>query len=246
MPLLQEFEQQGNFLFKNRGNLPLLVVVAGIPVAYFTGKNCPSDIAGFNWYEMLCLFVSLSGFMMRVLTVGFTPRGTSGRNVDQQIADELNATGAYSIVRHPLYVGNFFMWLGVVMMTYNAWFIIVICLVYWIYYERIMFAEEQFLTRKYGDAYTQWATVTPAFIPSFRKWQKPKENFNFRKVLRQEKNGLLAVFLLFFILSAATHQFDMQVFLSQQLYITIGLAATLAAYLVLKVLKYNTSVLNDR
>jgi hypothetical protein len=184
--------------------------------------------------------------MMRVLTVGFTPRGTSGRNVEQQVADELNSTGAYSMVRHPLYVGNFFMWLGVVMMTYNAWFVLVICLVYWIYYERIMFAEEQFLIRKYGDAYVQWASVTPAFIPKFSNWRKPKENFNLRKVLRQEKNGLLAVFLLFAILSAATHGFDMSIFLSQQFYLTLCLAASLAAYLVLKVLKYNTSLLNDK
>ncbi|HLG33790.1 MAG TPA: lipid A phosphate methyltransferase, partial [Bacteroidia bacterium] len=71
MPLLHEFEQQGNFLFRNRGNLPLLVVAAGVPVAYFTGKNCPPDAVGFNWYEALCLFVSLSGFVMRVFTVGF-------------------------------------------------------------------------------------------------------------------------------------------------------------------------------
>jgi protein-S-isoprenylcysteine O-methyltransferase Ste14 len=245
MPLQQELEQQGNFLFRHRGNLPLIVIVAGIPVAYFTGKNSAADGSAINWYEIVCLLISLIGLMMRVFIVGFTPRGTSGRNVASQVADELNTTGAYSIVRHPLYVGNFFMWLGVVMMTYNAWFIIIICLVYWIYYERIMFAEEQFLTRKYGEAYTQWASGTPAFIPDFFNWKKPKEKFNLRKVLRQEKNGLLAVFIVFGIISAATHQFRFTIFFSGQLWLTAGLAVSLATYLLLKFLKYNTSLLND-
>lgn len=240
--LINELEQQGNFLFKKRGTLPLLIVAAGIPVAYFTERNYSSV----KWYEIICLLIAMGGFFIRVLTVGFTPRGTSGRNIDKQIADELNTTGAYSMVRHPLYVGNFFMWLGICMMTYNAWFVLAVCLLYWIYYERIMFAEEQFLSRQFGEKYIEWASRVPAFIPSFRLWQRPREKFNFRKVMRQEKNGLLAVFLVFFIVCAAGQGFDMNAFLSGQLFITIGLAVSLLAYLVLKFLKYNTAVLNDR
>jgi protein-S-isoprenylcysteine O-methyltransferase Ste14 len=245
MPLQQELERQGNFLFRHRGTLPLLIVAAGIPVGYFTGKDCRLEV-GFSWYEGLCLAVSLMGFFMRVFIVGYTPKGTSGRNCDAQVADELNTTGAYSVVRHPLYVANYFMWLGVMMMTYNIWFVLVVTLAYWIYYERIMFAEEQFLTRKYGDAYVQWATMTPAFIPKFSNWKKPKEKFNMRKVLRQEKNGLLALFILFAVMSAATHEFNPEVFHHHHKILLAGLAVSLLSYIVLKVLKYNTSVLNDR
>ncbi len=100
------------------------------------------------------------------LTVGFAPKNTSGRNTAAgQMADELNVTGIYSIVRHPLYVGNFFMWLGPVLFLRSVWFTIVFCLVYWLYYERIMFAEEQFLRRKFGDAYDKWSEKVKAFIP---------------------------------------------------------------------------------
>ena len=137
MALIQELERQGNFLFKKRGTLPLLVVAAGIPVAYFTGsKYWNTDTSFYVGYEILCLLISISGFFMRVATVGFTPRDTSGRNIDKQIAGELNTSGAYSVVRHPLYVGNFFMWLGPALLTGNFWFVISFCFFYWIYYER--------------------------------------------------------------------------------------------------------------
>jgi hypothetical protein len=33
-----------------------------------------------------------------------------------------------------------------------------------------MFAEEQFLRKKFGALYTDWAAKTPAFIPSFAKF----------------------------------------------------------------------------
>ncbi|NLL27934.1 MAG: DUF1295 domain-containing protein [Bacteroidales bacterium] len=42
----------------------------------------------------------------------FIPKGISGKNTEKQIADFLNTKGMYSIVRHPLYLGDFLMWLG--------------------------------------------------------------------------------------------------------------------------------------
>ncbi|MGB8874133.1 MAG: hypothetical protein WCC75_12145, partial [Desulfobaccales bacterium] len=43
---------------------------------------------------------------------GLPPRGTSGRNTQGQVAETLNTTGIYSLVRNPLYLGNFLIWLG--------------------------------------------------------------------------------------------------------------------------------------
>ena len=54
------------------------------------------------------------GFLFRAWAIGTTPAGTSGRNTKEQVAEVLNSTGIYSIVRHPLYVGNYFMWIGIV------------------------------------------------------------------------------------------------------------------------------------
>ena len=68
--------------------------------------------------------MSFFGLGIRVFTVGFTPKNTSGRNTAEQIADVLNTSGIYSMVRHPLYVGNFFMWLGIGLLTQNPYFVL--------------------------------------------------------------------------------------------------------------------------
>ncbi len=113
MSLQEELEKQGIWLFRYRGTLPLIVLLIGTilylrteiyPETFFL-EETPYEI----YFEMLCLLVSLFGLAIRVYTVGYTPRNTSGRNIKKQVADKLNTTGIYSIVRHPLYLGNFFM-----------------------------------------------------------------------------------------------------------------------------------------
>jgi uncharacterized membrane protein len=123
--------------------------------------------------------------------------------VDKQVASEVNTTGSYSVVRHPLYVGNFFMWLGPTLLTGNIWFILIICLSFWLYYERIMFAEEQFLRNKFGDLYLEWAKRVPPFIPRFKGFVKSKLAFSWKKVIKKEKNVLAALFLVFFLFDLA-------------------------------------------
>ena len=202
MAMLEELELQGNFLFRNRGRLPLLLLPAGLGIFIYqeyVGHVNPPWLAH-NIYPYICLIISLAGFAVRVYTVGFTPKNTSGRNtVTGQIADQLNTTGIYSIVRHPLYTGNFLMWLGIAMLAENAWFILTFILAFWIYYERIMFAEEQYLRRKFKEVFTDWAERTPAFIPSFKNYRPSPLSFSIKKVLKKEKNGLFAVFVLFFV-----------------------------------------------
>ena len=201
MALLEEFELQGNFLFRHRGVLPLAILLSGIAAFIFHVTDLPQNEknAMDGFYHYFCLLITLLGFGVRIYTVGYTPEKTSGRNTKEQIADELNITGIYSIVRHPLYVGNFFMWSGIALLSQNTWFILAFIFMYWVYYERIMFAEEQFLRKKFGIYYLNWAQQTPAFIPRFTKFKKPITKFKITKVIKQEKTGFLLVFLLYFL-----------------------------------------------
>lgn len=109
----------------------------------------------------------------------------------------LNTAGIYSTVRHPLYLGNFLMWLGIALLTCSVGFIAAFVFAYWIYYERIMYAEEQFLRRKFGNTYLRWAERTPAFIPSLKQFKPNGLPFSWKKVIKKEKNGVFALFLLF-------------------------------------------------
>ena len=110
-----------------------------------------------NLYEVCCLLISLAGLAIRCVTVGFAPSGTSGRNTGGLKAARLNTTGMYSIVRHPLYLGNAVILAGVLLFVQVWWFALVGALLALLHYERIIFAEEEFLKRRFGESYERWA-----------------------------------------------------------------------------------------
>jgi protein-S-isoprenylcysteine O-methyltransferase Ste14 len=248
MRLQEELEQQGLWLFKYRGILPLIVLFIGM-ILYLRTEIYPetfflADTPYEIYYETGCLLVGLIGLGIRIYTVGYTPKNTSGRNTAGQVADSLNTTGIYSMVRHPLYLGNFLMWSGPALLTGNFWFIVSFVLSYWLYYERIMFAEEQFLTKKFGDEYVAWAMRTPTFIPNFKHYTKSNLPFSWKKVLRQEKNGLCALFLIFAIFDISGELIEHKT--GYNYFVLIGCLVTMIMYVILKYLKKYTNLLTER
>lgn len=239
MALQEELEQQGVWLFRYRGTLPIIILLIGLALYFYTSLHPElfliQDTQIKNYYLIFCIAISLLGQYIRAYTVGYTPPNTSGRNVARQVADTLNTTGIYSTVRHPLYVGNFFMWWGPALMTENIWFNVAFILFYWVYYERIMFAEEQFLRRKFGEVYVKWSEHTPAFIPSFKNFVKPNREFSWKKVLKKEKNGFAAIFIIFFLFDAGANL--LQGSYKFNIYLTVACIASIVLYIILKLLK---------
>jgi protein-S-isoprenylcysteine O-methyltransferase Ste14 len=192
MALIHSFEKSGNWLFKHRGEIPVVLFLFAIPVVYFTKPVWLGEQEKLV-VSVVAVFLSALGFVVRAISIGTTPKGTSGRNTRQgQVAESLNNDGIYSTVRHPLYLGNYLMWIGIVMFTFSFSFVLVVSLAFWLYYERIMFAEEQFLMQKFGKQYEDWAAATPAFIPSFKSYSKNTMPFSLKSVLRREYSGFLA------------------------------------------------------
>jgi protein-S-isoprenylcysteine O-methyltransferase Ste14 len=213
MSLVNEFERSGNWLFRRRSWLPVILVFAGIFVLYLTNRQ---SILYNLTEELIFLGVSLFGEAIRVFTAGYAPKNTSGRNTDAgQIADELNTKGIYSLVRHPLYIGNFFMWLGPVLFVRSFVFVAIFILIYWLYYERIMFAEEQFLRRKFGKTFDDWSESVKSVIPRFQGYIKPTLAFSVKTVLKREHNSFVNIFLIFVLLDICRNYF-----LSERLYVT--------------------------
>lgn len=200
MTLSQSSISIGNWLFIRRGWLPLLLYV----LATFA-ILCSSPDHIYHWSfleEIAYLLISCLGLVVRGLTIGYTPMNTSGRNTKEgQVADSLNTLGMYSMIRHPLYVGNFLMWLGLILYVGVDWYIPVIILLYWWYYEKIVMAEEDFLSRKFGDQYTEWCNKTNAFIPNFGKWKKPEIQFSTRNVVKREYHGVFYLMLSFLFIN---------------------------------------------
>jgi len=245
--LQNSLARQGNILFKYRSYLPLLILAAGLALFVHSVKN--DNLPGWIPYhciEYSSVLVSLLGLLIRILAVGFTPANTSGRNTKTQLADELNSTGIYSVVRHPLYLGNFFMWLGSVMLVGHGWFMLVFVLAYWIYYERIMYAEEQFLAAKFGKSYIDWANCTPAFFPALKKPVLPAYPFSVRKVLKKEKNGVFAIFTLLFVFHNIAFSLQQKKLSVENNWILWMLLITGVGYLILKFIKKYSTLLDEK
>jgi len=239
MPLREEMIRQGNFLFKYRSFLPVLILLVGISL--YANYVLSHSLNSNQIWELFSFAVCLLGLTIRMYCIGHAHDNTSGRNTKKgQIADDINQTGMYSTCRHPLYLGNFFMWLGLAMFTYNLWFIIAFIFLFWVYYERIMFAEEEYLRLKFGLAYTSWANVTPAFIPDWSKWTKPDLRFSWTKVIRQEKAGILNMFLVIWLFKAvATYFVNGNIDIENRNW-TWGLILALIWYILIKLLQKTT------
>lgn len=196
MALVHSFEKNGNTLFKYRGQIPVFLFLLSIPAIYFTDYQFLKECEGLDLILLItCAVFSFSGQIIRAIAIGTSNKHTSGRNTKEQVAEALNTKGIYSTVRHPLYLGNYFMWIGIVMYTYNIWFVLVVSLLFWLYYERIMFAEERFLERKFGQEYVDWSMKVPPFWPSMKNHIKTEIPFSMKTILRREYSGVTATII---------------------------------------------------
>lgn len=244
MALIHSFEKSGNTLFKYRGQIPVILFILAVPVIYYTDYsflNRPIYIS----LTAFSILLSVLGFIIRAISIGTTPKGTSGRNTKEQVAETLNQTGIYSTIRHPLYLGNYLMWIGIVFFTFNIYFVVVVSLAFWLYYERIMFAEERFLERKFGELYMQWSKKVPAFIPGFKNYIKGKIKFSIITVLRREYSGFLATVLGFVFIDHLRFYFLSGEFKWDRPSTFILLGAIIIT-LILRTLKHSTKLLDEK
>ncbi len=187
----------GNFLFRWRGQLPLLALPffalaasQGEPLEQLYGERGEVVI------ETLAFLLIFGGLVLRALCVGHAPRGTSGRNRIAQVAEVLNTTGLYSQCRNPLYLANCMTYVGLAVYAQSVPLALTLCLILALYYERIILAEEAFLEEKFGRDYVGWAANVPAFFPKFRHWSKPACSYSWRSVFRREYPGWLSTLIL--------------------------------------------------
>ncbi len=239
-------DRSGNWLFRWRSFLPLVLYVMAFTLILLN-MDKDANHENLNWI-WTCVGVSLFGLIIRAFTIGFTPAGTSGRNTKEgQVAEALNTKGIYSMCRHPLYLGNFFMWLGIIMYVGNHWFTVACVLLFWLYYERIMFAEEYFLRKKFGDKYLYWSDKVPAFFPKLTAYKSSGVGFSLRNVLKREYNGFFAVFLSFALLDALKNYLFYKSFRLEDIlnpFWQWALIISFVVFLVLRTMKKQTSLLD--
>ena len=241
MPLTATLERLGNRLFRWRAVPPVLALA--LLLVHLRGYQ---ELGGSRRLEDAwqagCLLVALAGLALRAHVVGHAPKDTSGRNAREQRAASLNTSGWYSVLRHPLYAGNFLIYLCTVAFTHDPWPAAVCLLGFWLYYVPIMLAEEAFLRARFGREFTDWARDTPALWPAPSRWRAPVLPFSPRNVLRREYNNGFSVILAMFLLDAAGASAARgQLALGPAW--SLALVAGFLAWVVLRTLKRHTALL---
>jgi protein-S-isoprenylcysteine O-methyltransferase Ste14 len=243
MALVHSLEKNGNTLFKYRGQIPVILFLLSIPVIYFTDYQFLMNYDNLEIILLItCVTISFVGQVIRAIAIGTSNKYTSGRNTREQVAEALNTKGIYSTLRHPLYLGNYFMWIGIVMYTFNIWYVLIVSLLFWIYYERIMFAEERFLERKFGESYVSWSLKVPPFWPSFKNYEPNPIPFSMKTILRREYSGVTATILGFVFVAFLRDWFQSgEIHLKPTYCIVAGVG--LAISVVLRTLKHKSAIL---
>lgn len=177
----------GKFFFKYR---------SFFPVPYFLFLLI---FMNFNWFSFLTgIAIVITGLIIRYFSQGFAGDWMRGNEVS---ADYVLDEGPYSIMRHPLYLGNFFVGFGFTFAAnfHKAILLPVYSLVFFLYYYLIVREEESYLENKFGKRFIRYKEKTGAFLPKFWRWKGGQ--FLSRHAFRIERStywtiGLLLVLFL--------------------------------------------------
>ena len=190
MTLRQRLVAIGQFLFRFRSFLPLAMFV-GLTCLFWDTVPVDKGRWAYVW-RAIAGGMALSGVVLRCATIGRIPRGTSGRNTKRQKASCLNTTGIYSVVRNPLYLGNALVWIGIILLLENVLLTTLFAMGLFIYYLLVVYTEEDYLAKQFGEQYASYASNTPAFIPRLYGWIASDRPFSWRMVLRREHDSIFS------------------------------------------------------
>ena len=140
------------WVFKMRGGLWTLLFVI---ILFMAKKTTPTQI-------FISLPIILIGQLWRCWTVGYIGL-YRGENVKAQ---KLATTGAYSLMRNPLYFGNFLIGLGWSIIAGVIPVIIFVVSFYILYCVVIIPHEEKFLLSKFGLEYSNYCKNVKRFWPT--------------------------------------------------------------------------------
>lgn len=87
----------------------------------------------------------------------------------------LATTGAYSLVRHPLYFGNFLILAGFTLACANGFVVAAVAFFLLFYYPAAIRYEDRKLQELFGEEWQAWGTSTPAMFPTRLKWRANQE-----------------------------------------------------------------------
>lgn len=142
----------GAVLFRTRSWLPVPFLLLAL--------ISRSNAAARHWIIGLALIVP--GELIRLAGVAAAGTVTRRRSRDVQ---RLVTYGIFRWVRNPLYVGNFLIWMGFVVISGVPWLVPLAIIVFAVEYYFIVAYEEGVLESIFGRQYLAYKKTTPRWIP---------------------------------------------------------------------------------
>jgi protein-S-isoprenylcysteine O-methyltransferase Ste14 len=174
--------QIGGFLFRHRGWLPVPFLV--VPLLAHDQHTPAQWVAG--------VIIMLAGEAVRVAGIAAAGHTTRRRSRNVQ---ELVTYGIFSWTRNPLYVGNFLLWVGIVVVSGVFWFLPVAVLLFAAEYSLIVRYEEGVLESIFGREYLTYKQCTPQWVPRPPK-KRAKGPMDWSGAFRSEASTFLAYVVL--------------------------------------------------
>ena len=154
-----------------------------------------------RYVRTLGILLALTGQTFRLLVIGFAYIRRGGRD-GKVFAESLVQTGFYAHVRNPMYVGNYLIMLGFVLLYGSLWVYIVILPFFTLVYYSLVKNEESYLKERFDQEYEDYATKVNRFIPNFKgiAHSLAQYHYDWKKVLRKEYGTLTFVLCGMFIM----------------------------------------------
>lgn len=186
----KENETLGQVLFRSRDYTPVPLILILLFVARPTVLSATIGT--------LCV---VFGELIRIYSVAFI--GPVSRTRSGSLAQELVTHGPFQWVRNPLYCGNFFITLGVLLFGSSPWLTLIGMGLFWLQYYFIIQYEETLLEEKFREQYRMYKDSVPAWfpkrIPALEELEWPPSS-GLSRALRSEKRTLGAIAVMLFLL----------------------------------------------
>ncbi|HMJ46390.1 MAG TPA: isoprenylcysteine carboxylmethyltransferase family protein [Ferruginibacter sp.] len=179
----------GNFFFRYRNFLFIfLYLLLFIPSPQlFTERYFGAHY--WYWPVVIGLIITFSGQAIRATAIGlaYIIRGGKNREI---YAEDLVTGGLFNHCRNPLYLGNILMLFGVGVLSNSVIYIFIVMPFFIFIYHAIVLAEENFLSKKFGQSFTQYCNRVNRWLPSLHKISATfsSMHFNWKRWILKEYN----------------------------------------------------------
>src|SRR4051794_1128367 len=154
----------GEFLFRYR-NIGFPIVTILLLAAFEPGRSRTS------YHEILTDLIGFAlaavGQAIHIATLGTAWIRRGGHN-NQIHADRLITNGWYAHCRNPIYIGNFLVVMGLLIMFNNFVVFVIALLTIVLSYHAIVVTEENYLIHHFGVEYYSYCQRVPRWWPNFK------------------------------------------------------------------------------